>query len=84
MRLTLSLKSLSLLLSVCYKTTQTTGGVGVAGGYPPTYKLGTFLLRPLALRMPIESNFQINEALGETRKPPDPYFASKIWGLEVS
>ena len=81
---TLSLKSLSLHLSVCYKSTQTTGGVGVAGGCPPTSKLGTFLLRSLALRMPIESNFQINGALGETRKPPDPYFASKIWGLEVS
>ena len=32
---TLSLKSLSLLSSVCYKTTQTTGGVGVAGVGPP-------------------------------------------------
>ena len=50
---TLSLKSLSLLLSVCYKTTQTTGGVGVAGAYPPTSKLGTFLLWSLALSMPI-------------------------------
>ena len=28
---TLSLKSLHRLSSVCYKTTQTTGGVGVAG-----------------------------------------------------
>ena len=35
---TLSLKSLSLLSSVCYKTTQTTGGVGVAGACPPTSK----------------------------------------------
>ena len=50
---TLSLKSLSLLLSVCYKTTQTTGGVGGAGGCPPTSTFGTFLLRSLALRMPI-------------------------------
>ena len=40
---TLSLKSLSLLSSVCYKTTQTTGGVGMAGACPPTSKLGTFL-----------------------------------------
>ena len=40
---TLSLKSLSLLSSVCYKITQTTGGVGVAGACPPTSKLGTFL-----------------------------------------
>ena len=51
---------------------------------PPTSKLGTFLLRSLALSMPIESNFQIHGALGETRKPPDLYFASKIRGLEVS
>ena len=36
-RYTLSLKSLSLLSSVYYKTTQTTGvvGVGVAGACPP-------------------------------------------------
>ena len=34
--------------------------------------------------MPIYSNFQINGALGETRKHPDPYFASKMGGLEVS
>ena len=27
------------LLSVCYKTTLTTGGVGVAGTCPPTSKL---------------------------------------------
>ena len=81
---TLSLKSLSLLLSVCYKTTQTTGSVGVAGACPPTSELGKFLLWSLALSMPIYSNFQINGALGETQKPPDPYFASKIWGLEVS
>ena len=50
---TLSLKSLYGLSSVCNKTTQTTGGVGVAGGCPPTSKLGTFLLQSLALRMPI-------------------------------
>ena len=40
---TLSLKSLSLLSSVCYKTTQTTGGVGVAGACPPASKLDKFL-----------------------------------------
>ena len=44
---TLSLKSLSLLLSVCYKTTQTTGGVGVAGAYPPTSKLGGIFVMAL-------------------------------------
>ena len=31
------------LPTVCYKTSQTTGGVGVAGAYPPTSKLNTFL-----------------------------------------
>ena len=81
---TLSLKSLSLLLSVCYKSTQTTDGVAVAGAYPPTSKLGTFLLWSLALSMPIYSNFQINGALGETRKPPDPRFLKQNMGLEVS
>ena len=40
---TLSSKSLSPLSSVCFKTTQTTGGVGVAGACPPTSKLETFL-----------------------------------------
>ena len=40
---TLSLKSLSPLSSVCFKTTQTTGSVGVAGDCPPTSKLRTFL-----------------------------------------
>ena len=34
--------------------------------------------------MPMYSNFQINEASGETLKPPDPYFALIIGGLEVS
>ena len=47
---TLSLKSLSGLSSVCYKTTQTTGGVGRAWASPFTSKLGTFLLWPLALQ----------------------------------
>ena len=28
--------------------------------------------------MPNNRNFQLNRALGETRKPPDPNFASKI------
>ena len=81
---TLSLKSLSLLLSVCYKTTQTTGGVGVAGACPPTSELGKFLLWSLALSMPIYNNFQINGALEETRKPPDPKLLKQNRGLEVS
>ena len=81
---TLSLKSLYGLSSVCYKTTQTTGGVGVAGACPPTSELGKFLLWSLALSMPIYSNFQINGALGETRKPPDPRFLKQNRGLEVS
>ena len=81
---TLSLKSLSGLSSVCYKTTQIAGGVGGNGAAPPTSKLGTFLSRPLALSKPTYSNFQINGVSGETLKPPDPYFASKIGGLEVS
>ena len=50
---TLSLKSLSPLSSGCFKTTQTTGGVGVAGACPHTSKLGTFLLWSLALSMQI-------------------------------
>ena len=81
---TLSLKSLSGLSSVCYKTMQIAGGVGGNGAAPPTSKLGTFLSRPLALSKPTYSNFQINGVSGETLKPPDPYFASKIGGLEVS
>ena len=81
---TLYLKSLSGLSSVCYKTTQIAGGVGGNGAAPPTSKLGTFLSRPLALSKPTYSNFQINGVSGETLKPPDPYFASKIGGLEVS
>ena len=81
---TLSPKSLSGLSSVCYKTTQIAGGVGGNGAAPSTPKLGTFLSRPLALSKPTYSNFQINGVSGETLKPPDPYFASKIGGLEVS
>ena len=81
---TLSLKSLSGLSSVCYKTTQIAGGVGGTGAAPPTSKLRTFLSRPLALSKPIYSNFQINGTSEETLKRPDPYFASKIGGLEVS
>ena len=81
---TLSLISLSGLSSVCYKTTQIAGGVRGTGAAPPTSKLRTFLSRPLALSKPIYSNFQINGASGETLKRPDPYFASKIGGLEVS
>ena len=42
-RHTLSSKSLSPLSSVCFKTTQTTGSVGVAGDCLPTSKLRTFL-----------------------------------------
>ena len=41
---TLSLKSLSGLSSVFYKTTLITGGVGGAVAGPPTSKLGTILL----------------------------------------
>ena len=52
--------------------------MGRAGAAPPTSKLGKFLSWPLALSKPIYSNFQINGASG------DPYFASKIGGLEVS
>ena len=81
---TLSLKSLSGLSSVCYKTTLIPSAVGWAGAGPPTSKLRTFLLWSLALSMPIYSNFQTNGASGETLKPPDPYFASKIRGLVVS
>ena len=51
---------------------------------PPTSKLGMLLLWSLAISMPMYSNFQINGASGETLKPPDPYFASKIRGLVVS
>ena len=58
--------------------------MGGNGAAPPTSKLGTFLSGPLALSKPIYSNFQLNGASGETMKPPDPYFASKIEGLEVS
>ena len=83
-RTTLSPISLSGLSTVRYKTTQNTGSVGRAGAAPPTYKLGKFLSWPLALSMSTYSNFQINGASGETLKPPDPYFASKIGGLEVS
>ena len=81
---TLSLKSLSGLSSVCYKTTQIVGSVGGTGAAPPTSKLGTFLSRPLALSKPIYSNFQINGASGETLKPPDPRFLKQNRGLEVS
>ena len=84
MKYTLCPISVSGLSTVRYKTTQNTGSVGRAGAAPPTYKLGKFLSWPLALSMSTYSNFQINGASGETLKPPDPYFASKIGGLEVS
>ena len=71
---TLSQNSLSGLSSLCYKTTLITGGVGGTGVGPPTFKLGTFLLWPLALSLPIYSNFQVNGAYGETLKPPDTLF----------
>ena len=71
---TLSLISISGLSSVCYKTTLTTGGVGVARAGPLTSKLGTLLLWSLAPNMLKCSNFQINEASGENLKPPDPLF----------
>ena len=81
---TLSLKSLSGLSSVCYKTTKIAGGVGGTGAAPPTSKLGTFLSRPLALSKPTYSNFQINGVSGETLKPPDPRFLKQNKSLEVS
>ena len=48
--------------------------MGWAGADLPTSKLRTFLLWSLALSIPIYSNFQLNRALGETRKPPDHLF----------
>ena len=45
--------------------------VGEAEGGSHTTKLENYFVVPLALRMPIYSNFQINGASGETRKPPD-------------
>ena len=76
--------SVSGLSTVRYKTILNAGSVGWAVAAPPTYKLGKFLSWPLALSMLTYSNFQINGASRETLKPPDPYFASKIEGLEVS
>ena len=58
--------------------------MGGARAGPPTPKLGTILLWFLALSMSIYCNLQINGALGETLKPPDLYFTSKIRGLLVS
>ena len=81
---TLSLKSLSVHSSVCYKTSLNSGGMGQAGAAPPTSKLEKFLSWPLALSMSIYSNFQINGASGKILKSPDFYFASKIGGLKVS
>ena len=52
----------------------------MAGACPPTSELGKILLWPLALSMPIYSNFQINGALGETRKPTDPLFLKQNRG----
>ena len=54
---------------VSYKTIQISGGVGGTRAAPPTSKLGTLLLRPLAICKPIYSNFQINGASGENLKP---------------
>ena len=54
--------------------------MGRAGAAPPTSKLGKFLSWPLALSMSIYSNFQINGALGETLKPPDPRFLKQNRG----
>ena len=45
---TLSLKSLFSHLSVSYKTTLNTGGVGWTGAALPTFKLRTILSWPLA------------------------------------
>ena len=77
---TLSLKSICGHSSVCYKTTQNTGGVGRTGTAPPTSKLGTYLSWPLPLSMLIYSNFQINGISGETLKSPTPLFCFKNWG----
>ena len=66
---------------VCYKNILIIGGVGGArAGSPTSNKLGTFLLRPLALGTPIYSNFKINGAGGETLKPTDPIFLRKNRG----
>ena len=56
----------------------------MAGACPPSSKLETFLQWSLALSMPNYRNFQLNRALGETWKPPDPLFLKQNWGLEVS
>ena len=70
---------------MCFKSTLNliSVGAGGAGAGPPTSKLGMILFWSLALSLLIYSNFQINEALGKTFKPPDPNLASKIGGLEV-
>ena len=80
----LSLKSLSSLSSLCYKTTLTTGGVGVARAGPPTSKLGTLLQWTLAPNMLKCSNFQRNGASRLILKPPDPLFFKQNRDLEVS
>ena len=64
---TLSLKSLSGLSSVSYKTTLNTGSMEWAASDPSTYKLGKFLSWPLTLSMSTYSNFQINGASGVWR-----------------
>ena len=82
---TLTLKNVSLPSSVWNKNTLITGVVRGAGADPLTFKMGTFFLIPLTLNMPICNNFQLNGALGETLKLPDPLFCfKKLWGLEVS
>ena len=80
--LTLSPISVSVLSTVCYKTTLNTGSVGWAGAAPPSYKFGKFLSWPLALKMSTYSNFQINGASGETLKPPDPRLLKQNRSLE--
>ena len=82
--LRISLKSLSGLSFVRYKTTLNIGSVGWAGAAPPTYKLRKFLAWPLAVSMSIYSNFQINRASRETLEPPDSRFLKQNRGLDVS
>ena len=54
--------------------------VGEAEGGSHTTKLENYFVVPLALRMPIYSNFQINGASEETLKPPDPRFLKQNRG----
>ena len=69
------------------KTTLITGDVGGEGVDPPKCKMGgTFLQNPLALSVPIISNFQLNGASAESLKLWLDYYnksffneISKLW-----